>query len=180
MKSRSFNHRALDVTDFAAVSGRLQGGWPLSSMQRLADLFHAEAMVSPADAVAWQAEGEVRNLGGMGLQACLRMRLSTQLALTCQRCLASVEAPLVVDRRFYFVDGESLAERLDADGEEDVLAMTHALDLHRLAEDELLLALPIVPRHEQCFNPLLSGRTLEEETPQSPFSALAALKRDTA
>jgi uncharacterized protein len=35
-----------------------------------------------------------------------------------------------------------------------VLALEPALDLKELVEDELLLALPLVPRHEVCPEPL--------------------------
>ena len=55
-----------------------------------------------------------------------------------------------VERRIRFVDGEDAGGALDADSDDDVLALTPALDLHELVEDELLLALPLVPRHEVC------------------------------
>ncbi len=60
-----------------------------------------------------------------------------------------------------------------------MLALTRALDLRELIEDELLLALPIVPRHEVCPVPLVApadAAELVEEKP-NPFAALAALKR---
>jgi len=60
-----------------------------------------------------------------------------------------------------------------------VLAITRALDLRDLIEDELLLAMPIVPRHEVCPEPLVAAAGddgLVEDKP-NPFAALAGLKR---
>jgi uncharacterized protein len=55
-----------------------------------------------------------------------------------------------------------------------------ALDLADMIEDELLLAMPLVPRHARCPEPL--PRAFVEDDPASdpadnPFAALAALKR---
>ena len=65
------------------------------------------------------------------------------------------------------------------DSEDDVLALTRALDLRELVEDELLLALPIVPRHEVCPEPLPqpADDAAPAEPAPHPFAALAALKR---
>jgi uncharacterized protein len=80
-----------------------------------------------------------------------------------------------------FVQGEALAEQLDEDSEDDVLALGPPLDLHELIEDELILALPLVPRHDQCPQPLPMHhdgvQTPADETPTHPFAALAALRR---
>jgi uncharacterized protein len=90
---------------------------------------------------------------------------------------------LQVERRLRFVHGEDAAAQLDAQSEDDVLALTRALDLRELIEDELLLALPIVPRHEVCAEPLPVAIDAEADAPAGdpapgPFAALAALKRD--
>jgi uncharacterized protein len=100
------------------------------------------------------------------------------LSLVCQRCLGPIQTQLDIQRSFLFVAGEQAAAEQDADSEEDVLALTHALDLRELVEDELLLALPLVPRHQICLQPLPLG-TDEESAEQrpNPFAALAALKR---
>jgi uncharacterized protein len=85
---------------------------------------------------------------------------------------------LVADRSIRFVPGEDQAEALDAESEDDVLALTRALDLRTLVEDELLLALPIVPRHDVCPDAALaSAHAAPAPTPaENPFAALVALK----
>jgi uncharacterized protein len=92
----------------------------------------------------------------------------------CQRCLEPLPVTLAVDRQIRFVEGEEEAERLDADSDDDVLALEPATDLHALLEDELILALPLVPRHADCGLP--SGGAAVED-PSHPFAGLAALRR---
>ena len=68
---------------------------------------------------------------------------------------------------------DSEAEALDTDSEDDVLALGPSFDLIELIEDELLLAWPLVPRHEHCAQPAHQG---DAEPAQSPFAVLANLK----
>jgi uncharacterized protein len=90
-----------------------------------------------------------------------------------------------VARTLRFVPTEEEAARLDeAEEEEDVLALPRALNLHELIEDELILALPLVPRHEQCPEPLpwepempTAPAEVPGEEVAHPFAALARLKQ---
>jgi len=180
MKARAFDPERLDVEAFAREAGHLRGEWPLNGMLRLAECAHADMALGAADRVAWHARGERRKGQGVELQPWLHLHLNARLALTCQRCLGPVETALAVDRRFCFVAGENQAAALDDQMEDDVLALTRALDLRALAEDELLLALPLVPRHEHCQLPLVAGAAearSEEGAAPNPFAALGALRR---
>lgn len=177
--SRPFDPLRLDVERFARDGAALAGEWPLGAMTRLAEACHAEHPPQPQDAVAWQARGEIRRANGES-QTWLGLSLRTGMNLTCQRCLGAVRVPLAVDAKFRFVDGEAQAAALDADAEEDVLASTRSLDLRTLAEDELLLALPLVPRHDRCPTPLPQSSSEpdgEAEPAPNPFAALAGLKK---
>jgi uncharacterized protein len=98
---------------------------------------------------------------------------------------------LAVAPAIRFAANESQAASEDADSDEDVLALTRSLNLRELAEDELLLALPLVPRHASCPQPLplAAGDEAAAQPPADPagsegpevkphpFAALAALKR---
>lgn len=88
---------------------------------------------------------------------------------------------LQAERSFLFVRDEATAAQLDEELEDDVLVLPRQLDLLELVEDELILALPLVPRHETCPQPLPmsaadAGWPAEEAEPH-PFAALAALKK---
>ena len=167
--------RRLDVAAFARADGRLQGEWPLAGMPRLLQDALPLTPDSPAQAVAWSAHGERRTAAGEA-QTWLHLQARTALRLTCQRCLQPVTVELRVEPRLRFVRDEALAEQLDEDSEEDVLALSSALDLHALVEDELILALPLVPRHERCPQVLpMSAGTLDEPAADGVPGAFAGL-----
>jgi uncharacterized protein len=178
MTPRDFDPFRLDVSAFAAAAGELDGMWPLTQFDRLTEVAVAEAHDAASGQVTWSVRGERRTTRGGEAQVWLHIDAATDLPLECQRCLQPVRVPLRIKSSFLFVSGEDAAAQLDAESEDDVLALTRALDLRELVEDELLLALPIVPRHELCPTPLPIGGGEEwvEEKP-NPFAALAALKK---
>lgn len=179
MTARDFDPFRLDVVAFAKEAGQLDGRWPLAGFERIAESAAAAVPVTEADRVDWSARGEQRQLRGGESQTWLHVEATAQVSLECQRCLKPVGVPLKIARKFLFVHGEDAAAQLDTDSDDDVLAIIRALDLHELIEDELLLALPIVPRHEVCPEPLAVASDDDElaEDKPNPFAALAALKR---
>lgn len=179
MKSRPVDPRHLDVEAFAKDGGSLEGEWPVSSLERLADAAHPDVPLQSADTARWRATGDRRTPRGGQSQTWLHLHAEGRLMMVCQRCLGPVEAVLDADRSFLFVAGEDAAAALDAESEDDVLALTRSLDLRELVEDELLLALPLVPRHEQCPEPLEVPPDTDApaEEKENPFAVLAALKR---
>jgi uncharacterized protein len=170
----------LDVAAFAKAGGRLQGAWPLAALHRLAASGHAELPPVPAE-VTWKAEGELRSRQGGAPEVWLHVEAAATLPLVCQRCLGPVVTSLDARRSFLFVEGEERAATLDAELDDDVLALPRQLDLRALVEDELLLALPLVPRHAVCPQPLPhrndDGAAAEPER-ANPFAALRTLRRD--
>jgi uncharacterized protein len=181
MNPRENDPLRLDVVAFAKDAGELKGHWPLHELLRLHDATHPDAQLAEGDAVAWQARGEWRRASGSEGQPWVHLTASARMALVCQRCLGQVAEPLHVARSFLFVPGEDAAAQLDADSDDDVLALTRALDLRELVEDELLLALPLVPRHATCPEPLTvpQGPDIADDKP-NPFAVLATLKRGPA
>jgi uncharacterized protein len=177
MKSRVFNPAELDVAAFAKQAAELEGQWPLAELERLRASVLPDSQATP-DTVTWRVAGEHRKSKGGEFQPWLHVSAHGEVQMECQRCLKPVAVPLSADRSFLFVQGEAAAAELDAESEDDVLALTRVLDLRLLIEDELLLALPLVPRHETCPQPLAFAQEAppEDEVPH-PFAALASLKR---
>ncbi|MDE2367984.1 MAG: DUF177 domain-containing protein [Burkholderiales bacterium] len=174
MAERHADPRALDVAAFCRQEGELDGRWPLAGMKRLADSLLELHDAASAD---WSARGSQVPVTGGAPEVWLHLRGSATVTLECQRCLRPVDEALAVDRRFRFVDDEDEALRLDEECEDDVMQMPQRLDLHALLEDELILALPIVPRHEVCPQPLPHTPAPEEaDAKPNPFAALAALR----
>ena len=181
MAPRTWNPLRLDVMTLAREGESLSGHWPAAELPRFCSGGALESVASAWPDVRWQMHGEMRGRPGALAEAWLRLRVDAQAVQTCQRCLQPVAIPLQIDRAFHFVRDEATAAELDADSEDDVLVASKAFDAREWVEDELLLALPIVPLHEVCPKPLLAAAesSMHEATvtPQAhPFAALAVLR----
>ena len=153
MKTTRHDPLRLDMAAFAAEGAVLAGQWAGADLGRLAES-QSPPQDGPLADVAWQAQGERRTLPAGEPEVWLALKATAPVWLTCQRCLQPLALTLTLDRRLRFVVGESQAEAMDAELEDDVLALPRWLDLRELVEDELLLALPLVPRHDSCPQPL--------------------------
>lgn len=176
--SHVFVARRLDVQAFAQAGATLSGQNSLSEFERLLEEAGPRASQRP---VGWRARGEMRLDAGGFAQSWLHLEGKVSLPLTCQRCLGAVDMEVAVARSFRFVATEAQAEDEDEEAEEDVLALSRDFDLLALLEDELLMALPLVPRHDTCPTEVkLSVQDADFETAQAakpkPFAALAGLK----
>lgn len=176
MNAKPVDPLRLDVAQLAADGAELEGQWPLADLTRLAEMHLAND--EPAPEVQWRVRGELLPVTGGAAEVWLHLSARTELALSCQRCLGPVHEAVHIDKPLRFVPDEAQAAALDAELEDDVLALERALDLRELVEDELLLALPLVPRHETCPQPLpMPADAPEAEQKASPFAALAQLKK---
>ena len=181
--SAAFDPRRLDVAAFAQAEGRLGGEWPLATMPRLLQDALPLSADNPGSAVTWSARGSRKAVTGGDPEIRLRLRAHATLQMSCQRCLQPLTVMLDVQPPLRFVRDEQQAEALDEDSDdEDVLALTATIDLRQLTEDELILALPLVPRHEQCPQPLPMTAGEDEiaaaEEAEHAFAGLASLLRD--
>lgn len=162
------------VTAGRIFAGRL----PLATMTRL-----AESLADSDGEVAYDLHFS-RDDFGIGY---IDMRLQTRLPLTCQRSLERFEFPVDIAQRLGLIASERDEAGLP-EGYEPVLLETSAeVNLAALIEDELILALPIVPLKEgmddkppQTWS---TGEPDEDElqepdTVKNPFAALASLKQD--
>jgi uncharacterized protein len=176
--SKEFNPRRLDVKAFAQNEGHLEGREPLAKLPRLlAETYQAD---TPSE-VAWSAAGEIRNARHVQPEVWLHLKAAAPLTLTCQRCLGPIEEHVAFERDFRFVADEDTAAAQDEEAEEDVLALDAAFDLAGLIEDEMLMELPLAPRHDICPEPVTMAAEdpdFDAATPvkENPFAALGKLK----
>lgn len=176
MKPRAFDGRQLDVRAFAKAAGACDGQWPLAGFERLKDLLMMPDDGAAVPEVRWSARGEEKPVNGGPAEIWLHLSAHAVLPLSCQRCLQRLDQALEIDHHFQFVADEGVAAQLDGEVEHDVLVLSRELDLHGLLEDELLLGLPLVPRHDVCPQPLPMAEQAEPDE-RHPFAALAALRR---
>lgn len=147
-----------------------EGRLPLSAMPRLLE--------SLADDT-----GDCRytlQFGRDALQlAFLELRLQAQLPLVCQRSLERFELPVRVVQRLGLVRDEAQEAGLPSGYETVLVGEDGALHPAQLIEDELILALPMVPiapGSEPVGREWQAPENIEEAAAPRPFAALAALK----
>lgn len=131
-----------DAFELAARRARFEGALPLAIFGRL------RGMLEPADGEA-VADGEVTAalLFSRGEEGVVRVagECHAVLGLVCQRCLGVFSEHVDSDFTMLLVDGEALIDKLDGDEEMEVISdRIRPLDL---IEDELIMALPLVPVH---------------------------------
>jgi uncharacterized protein len=158
----------IDGLEFAKAGSRLQGSWPVAEFLRLHD-----ALRSSAGTLRYELQGvpELRGKPALGL------KVEGTLQLVCQRCLGVLEFPLHVDvaLRLARTQQEMDAEPLDAEGPESIVAGKE-MQVKALVEDEVLLALPIAPRHVSCTSVEPAGAAGSRQT---PFAGLRGLMGGT-
>jgi uncharacterized protein len=183
--------------DGGDAGAALQGEMLLNDLPRVA----ADAPASvpqPLPLVRWEARAEWRqpvaaDLGDVpkpfvgkappgfppGQHLWLQLRVSTQVPLACQRCLQPYQQPVEVDRWFRFVLDEAQALQEDDDVPEDLLVWSPKFNLLELIEDEVLLDLPLIPKHEDCahtWQPEPQPAVEAAAERPNPFAVLAQLK----
>ena len=112
----------------------------------------------------------------------LRIDVTGQLPLRCQRCLHTVVWPLRLSTRLTVVSDDREAEAL-TEPFDSVILEDGELRLETVVEDEILAALPMAPAHEPGDDCISAGTPIvesENETEQTyrPFAALATLVGD--
>jgi len=113
----------------------------------------------------------------------LNFDLTGSVWLTCQRCLQPVNVELTGAHNIALLEDEGQIGLLDE--EDDHLLLEEVafkdghdtyLPLERLIEDEILLKIPLSPKHDDCEMEVEQVGEIEEFEEESPFAALAALK----
>ena len=156
--------RITDAFRFAKEGRVLEGTLPLSALERLHDLL---AVVEGE--IIFRLEGS-RGARGEHL---LQLVVTGTLPLACQRCLKAVPYDLDVDSLLELVpEGAELSQDELEDDTRDFLPVAKELEVAELVEDEILLALPVAPRHEKCGLP--GAADAGERI--NPFAALSGLK----
>jgi uncharacterized protein len=174
----------IDVRKFALASEALSGQDALLNYERLAQDLQRDTVDFDKKTVTWSARGETLTPPGGGAQPWLHLSARAHVPMVCQRCLGAVDVALDIHSSFRFVATEAIAMAEDDESEEDLLVLSKQFDLQALIEDELLMALPIVPKHEVCPVNVKLASTDEEfkaALTQKPnaFAALGSLKKSS-
>jgi uncharacterized protein len=134
----------IDSLKFSREQQTLRGVLPVVGFDRLRDSLFA--VTRNSGDVNYTVSGGADALG----TPVLRLKVSGQLPLQCQRCLKVLAHELAIDTTLRLVPEAALeAEMSDDPDEPDCIAASTELDVAAVIEDEILLALPAYPRHEE-------------------------------
>lgn len=158
-------------------------------VQKWADRDAVICQVYPLSGFARLCEGAVGDAGGVKVNVRIHRdeqglflmegQMATTLSLCCQRCLEAVATDIEVEVQLWLLRDEGKAELLAEEADYLVLEEDGRIALADALEDELILALPLVPVHESCeMHQVRSEDIVEADTPrrENPFQVLASLK----
>ena len=162
----------VDALRLAEAGSHLVGGVPLEGLKRIVPLLDSA-----------QGEAQVELEFGLDAQGVpyVRSRVEAELHLLCQRCLEPMLYRVDAEALFGIVESAPEAERL-SEQYEPLVVSDRRLFLADLVEDELLLSLPIVPKHSESECPAAHklAETDEQqdatEDKENPFAVLSRLK----
>ena len=175
---------ALKKVDFCAPQSYQGAGFlTMTDMPRLAK---EASSVNPGDGFAWQMETHFENSPGSEPRQILDLALKGRLHLVCQRCLQDCAVNLDEKRRFVLVATEAEADDYPLEDEEqEPLVASQHFNLLETIEDEVLLSLPLIPKHPEGFcEPHATVFGLEDEDEgvderENPFNVLKNMKKNS-
>ena len=174
---------ALKRVDFCAPqSYRGAGFLGISDLPRLAE---EVSTVQAGDGFEWNVETHFEESPGSTPHQILVLGLKGRLHLVCQRCLQDCAVDLAEKRRFILLASEQEADDYPVEDEEqEPLVASQQFNLLDTIEDEILLSIPLIPKHPEGFcEPHVSeagGEEFDEASTdrENPFNILKNMKKN--
>ena len=158
----------IDAFEFCRNNGLREGVTPVAEMDRL-----KKDCADESGAVSWSVQGGNHPQG----YPQITLAVAGNVNLVCQRCLSPFEYEMQSSTVLVLGKDDAHADEIEEildDETIDVIVGSRSCDIRDLIEDEALLALPQVPKHDVCPDTkLLDG--LKSDKP-SPFASLKSLK----
>lgn len=105
----------------------------------------------------------------------LDLAISGELNLQCQRCMQPMNFHLNETAHIVLFENEQLLDKaMLADDDLEGMVTEAELDVYTLIEDQILMALPFSPKHEDCCSNDLSSTQIKP----NPFAVLAGLNKN--
>ncbi|WP_423373283.1 YceD family protein [Dyella nitratireducens] len=163
---------SVDAWRMVSARRSFQGSLPIAAMPRL-----CEALAGDAGSAQYQLDFGRDEFG----TAYIEVRVQAPLWLVCQRTLDPFVMPITVDTRVGLIRSEREEAALPAGYEPLLVDEDDKLNPIDVIEDELLLALPLVPVNPDSAMPEEATRPPTEaipaeERPDNPFAVLRELK----
>jgi len=165
--------KELDPFRLAQNGLKLEGQIPLSEFPRL-----SQSLLSDEGLVNVKMAFDVDEIGTPYMKG----KFNVTVSITCQRCMSAMPYELDVNCLLAIVKTERHVEGLAEQYEPWVIENSDPVMTSLVIEDELILSLPLVPKHDKPCLPDEVWTSGEEEVieeddkPVSPFAVLASLK----
>ena len=156
----------VDGFEFAEFGKMLRGAWRVADFTRLPEVLH-----DSAGELGYAVSGERDKQG----RPALRIELHGVLRLTCQRCLEPMDFPLAVDTLLTLARRQSEVDADPLESDVERVVGSKGMAVRDLLEDELLLAVPVAPRHLRC-----AAGGVASSDGGSPFEKLRGLLGDAS
>lgn len=157
------------------------------SIRNLPRVAEEASSVGVKDGFHWKLDTHFEESPGSEPRQIMNLELEGQIHLVCQRCLKDCPVELIERRRFALVDSEEEADAfpIEDDQQEPLVASQH-FDVLETMEDEILLSLPLIPKHSdgacEPYASSFGASTSESESPekpQNPFNILKNIKKNS-
>ena len=174
--------RSVDLLASQTYAG--QGFLALDALPRVA---LEAAACSSGDGFAWAVNTFFDGVTGGEPRLKMNLSLKGQMQLICQRCMQPCLVQIDESRQFVFLANEALADAFPMEDDAlEPLVMDSQFDLLGTIEDEILLSLPLIPKHPDgtcepaalgsgADDPFNQGETVKK--PDNPFNILKNMKK---
>lgn len=153
--------------EFARHGEAISGTIPLVELPRVREL-----VADGTGEIHYRISGKLSDDG----KAFLHINVDGRLPLVCQRCLKGMEYPLELDAELELVADEAeLEARAEDPDAVDAVVTDKKMEVVSLVEEEILLEIPLSPKHGEGGCALPGPSTGEGK--ENAFSVLAALKQ---
>ena len=162
------NAFVIDAFDFCRINGSREGVTPVAEMTRL-----TKDCADASGTIAWRVEGGTSQMG----YPKLTLSVAGTVQLMCQRCLTPFAYEIDASTTLMLGKDDEHADEIEQiidDESIDVIVGSRAMNIADLIEDEALLSLPHVPKHDACPDTTLL-ETINTEK-KLPFAGLKDLK----
>jgi uncharacterized protein len=161
----------IDAFEFCRLRERREGEIAVADLPRL-----AKESVDKFGIVRWSLQGGSNKQGYPQLS----LSVSGSVRLVCQRCLTPFEFAVASESILILASDEGAADEMDALLAEDaveVIVGSRSFDVAQIVEDDVLLMLPLSPKHEACPGGPVGVASDNVVKEASPFAVLKHLKR---
>ena len=151
----------IDGFDFAESGKVLRGVWAVRDFPRLCDLLQTDT-----GEMAYVVSGDRDEQR----RPALRIELRGVLGLSCQRCLQPLEHRVTLDTLLTLARSQSEVDADPVDSSIERVIGGRDMAVRELLEDELVLAVPLAPRHAAC-----EAEQVDASERSLPFAKLRGL-----